>query len=443
MPAKHLSNDSLGILVTDRRRFYLRENVTKELWPSVAPFTTILSNKGTDRVPDPDFRMFEHRSGFVRQGFALAGSPAAWDPNGAPGILSAGATVTGKFGLGDNAGADSALIGLTFEVYRDGAYVGFVAVHDVNTANGQITLRSLGNPRAANNQIANLAAGDVLIVSGSAIGEGQTSPDPHHDDLELVYNSSQIFRTPLEITGTLHESSLRGYNKELARMRMEKNKEHKMQKERAFLYGARVSGITGTGFDASEAAGTHTVDRDGKKVRTTMGLITALYRHGSNDETSDDQAVFARAMASYTYGKFVDDMEKVFWYIPNSGYKTAICGPGAMSFWSKVGEEGFHKGNLRVQISDLQMDKLRFHFKWLETPHGMLKLVLAPALRHEYRNHMVILDEGNVGHIKYRDMYYATNIKTENNYDGQKDEYFSDEGIRIQLLESHKLFIFN
>ena len=444
MPAKMLSNDSLGVLVQDRRKFHLRENVTRELWTTVAPFTTIITNKrSTERVRDTDFRMFEHRSGFVRQYFQVASStPPEWPDNGDPGAKVTEVATKNKTGLGDSGSSQESLIGLVFEIYNnDGDYKGLTTVHDVD-ASGNVTLRSLGNPRDADNRVQNLTEDDRLVVNGSAIGENQTSPEPFHDDLELVYNSPQIFRTPLEISGTLHEAALRGYNNELARLRLEKNKEHKMQKERAFLTGQRVPGIQNTGLSDGSVSGSHTKDKDGKPVRTTMGIISALYRHGKREEGHDDQAVFERAMSSYTYNKFVDDTEKVFWYVPQSGYKTAICGPGAMSFWSKINDEGFHKGNLKVTLSDLQLDKFKFYFKWLETPHGMIKLVQAPALRHEYRNHMVIIDDSNIGHVKYRDMYYATNIKTENNYDGQKDEYFSDEGIKISLLETHKLFVF-
>lgn len=438
MGAKRLSNDTAGILFQDRRKFYLRENVTKELWPTVAPFTTIISNKGiSGGLPDPEYKMFEHRSGFIDQSFAIDGAPGVWVGGGTPGALTTTATpidgVKG-FGTGDLAH----LIGLVFEAYSSaGVYKGVVSVH--NVAGSDITYRSLGNPRAANNTIAALADNDRLECIGSAIGEGEVSPEPHHDDLTMVWNSCQIFRTPVEVTGTLYTASLRGYSKELARLRKEKSKEHKMQKERAFLHGQRAPGF-GSGGAGGDDAGTHTKNKDGKTVRTTMGLISAIYRYGTT--SGDDQGVFTPSKAAYTYANFIDDTEKVFHYIPNSGFKTAICGPGAYSFFSKAAANGFHKSTVQLSLSDLKMDKLKFHFRWIETPHGMLKLIVSPALRGRYTDHMVIFDEDLLDYKQYRPMYYATNIKTENNYDGVKDEYFSDEGIGIQLIESHKLFVF-
>lgn len=446
MPAKNLSNNSLGILHTDRRKFYLPENTTKELWANSTPFTTILANKGMETdLPDPDYKMFEHRASWFRQQFTIATAPGAWANSGASGALHADEfTIKDKRGLGSGeTSADESLIGLVFEVYSSAkAYKGIVTVHDV-TGNG-VKLRSLGNPRdQEDGHVAALAVDDYCVVMGSAIGEGETSPEAFADDLELVYNSCQIFRTPVEVTGTLHKAALRGYSNELARLRNDKSHEHKIQKERAFLVGNRAAGLKGGSGASGSDAGSHTSNKNNKTVRTTMGIVSAQYRYGSADDTNDDQVVFNRAKASYTYSKFVEDSEKWFWYVPNSGYKTAICGPGAMSYFSQLGDNGFHKGTQRVSVSDLQRDKLKFHFKWVETPHGMLKLIMSPALRYEYNDHMVILDEDNLSMTQYRKMYYATNIKTENNYDGVKDEYFSDEGVKISLLESHKLVILN
>jgi len=443
MPAKNLSNNSLGILFQDRRKFYLPENTTKELWAESTPFTTIMSQKGYEKnLPDPEYKMFEHEASWYRQTFEADGAPGAWAASGLPGELHAGEfAIKNKRGLGSGAGGDESLIGLVFEVYSAaGGYKGVVTVHDVNGS--AVKLRSLGNPRDASNEVSALADNDLFVVMGSAIGEGETSPEAFADDLGLVWNSCQIFRTPIEVTGTLHKAALRGYSNELARLRSDKNREHKIQKERAFLIGQRVPGLGQPGANGADA-GEHTTNKSGKTVRTTMGIISAQYRYGSASETDDDQVIYNRAKASYTYAKFVEDSEKWFWYVPNNGYKTAIVGPGVMSFFSMLASNGFHKGTEQVSISDLQRDRLKFHFKWLETPHGLIKLVMSPALRYEYNNHMLILDDDNISLTQYRKMYYATNIKTENNYDGVKDEYFSDEGVKINLLKSHKLVVFS
>ena len=58
---------SAGVLYTDRRDFYVSPQVVKELWTDVSPFTTVISNREQRKVPDPIFKMFEHRNPWVKQ----------------------------------------------------------------------------------------------------------------------------------------------------------------------------------------------------------------------------------------------------------------------------------------------------------------------------------------------------------------------------------------
>ena len=74
---------------------------------------------------------------------------------------------------------------------------------------------------------------DYYLVIGNAHGEGSSAPDAWADELDVVYNSCQIFKTPLQVTGTLEAAVLRGESSELARLRRMKAQEHKMQKEKA------------------------------------------------------------------------------------------------------------------------------------------------------------------------------------------------------------------
>ena len=53
---------------------------------------------------------------------------------------------------------------------------------------------------------------------------------------------------------------------------------------------------------------------------------------------------------------------------------------------------------------------------------------------------MLVVDEDNLFHAQYRSPMFQANIKTDNGYDGVKDQYFSDEGVGVSLIESHNLF---
>ena len=416
-----------GVLFTERRDFYMSPQVTKELWTAVTPFTTIVSNRSYETgLKDPEFKMFEHRSPFVKQQFLQADSTAS--------LLTTATEIAIDNITGLNSTVDDSYIGLEVKVWNPAdtsAPVGTALVTAQDTA-GKVSMKSLTGSAftVANNYI--------YEVVGNAYGEGTEAGDAWADELSIVWNTTQIFKTPIEITGTLYEAALRGYSNELARLRMEKNKEHKIQKEKAFLYGASP---VGTNMDGAGTFSTAwQTDANSKQVRTTTGLITAIEAYG--DSSGEDQSIFDINTATYSYSDFVDDMEKVFQYVPENGVKTALVGGTALSYWSKIdGGSGLvGQSNWTVNMSDVKKDSLGFNYRLLDTPHGTLKLVWAPVLRGYRAGNMVVISDENLSLKQYRPSKFQANIKTDNAYDGVKDQYFSDEGVGIELIESHKLF---
>jgi hypothetical protein len=333
MSVKMLSNNSLGVLYTDRRIFHVDPFVVRELWNDVAPFITFAANTRIIQVPDPNFKMFEHRSGWIKQMFVYNdATPSAWPTNGSPAETISGITVDGIVGLPV---IDPSWKNLKCEVFASNltTYKGQVLVVGVAADNTSITIKSLGNPRSTTNQHSALADNDVFIVVGNAFGEETTAPEGYTDELEVVYNSTQIFKTSVQISGTLAAAALRGYSNELERLRLDKSKLHKIQKNRDFLYGTRPSGtgmksLAGTSY--SDSHSTEQTDADGKTVRLTMGAVPLIYRYGVT--TGDNQNIFTIDAATYKYSNFVDDTEKIFQYLPEDGTKIALCGSGALSY---------------------------------------------------------------------------------------------------------------
>ena len=429
-----------GVLYTDRRDFYVSPQVVKELWTDVAPFTTVISNRESRKVPDPIFKMFEHRNPWVKQKCLVNnGSGVTLDDD------DSGDTVAVDNIVGLSSTPDDSWIGLVFEFWNvaETTKAGTAVVTAVSGSN--LTMKSLSG--AAFSVVDNAP----MYVIGNAQGEGMTAPEAWADELQVVYNSSQIFKTPLQITGTLLAASLRGESSELARLRAQKNQEHKMQKEKAFLFGQRDSG-TGLGeaaYDAGNKASNvdetfaddGRTDASGNVLRTTYGAVSAMDKYGESG-SYDYQNVFSISEATYTYNSFVDDMEKVFQYVPEAGVKRAFCGAGALGYWSKMaGSEGIAgSSGWTVNLSDMRRDSLGFNYKVLETPHGILQLIPTPALRGPYNKYMLVVSEENLFHAQYRSPMYQANIKTDNAFDGVKDQYFSDEGVGMTLIESHHLF---
>mgnify|MGYP003111135757 CR=1 FL=1 len=425
---------SSGVLYTDRRDFYMRPNVVKELWTDVTPFTTVVANQQTiSGLKDPQFKMFEHRNPWQKQYFQQSTTQAVAADNGADTWTVKSGSVVGLEGEGGDYAYNS-WIGLECEVWS--------ALTPGSTKRGVVLITAVaGSGSSANISVKNMgdasitpSDGDYLIVVGNAYGEGTSAGTAWSDELSVVYNQCQIFKTPLQITGTLLEASLRGESSELARLRDQKSQEHKIQKERAFLFG-RSPINTSAGFDDNSLS-----DADGNIVRSCMGIIPAIEKHGA--ASGADQNRFEISEASYSYDNFVDDMEKVFQYVPEAGMKRAFCGMGAMSYFSKMSGASGLAGNSgwTVNLGDMKRDALGFNYRVLESPHGALQLIPTPVLRETYNKTMLVVSDENLFHAQYRAPKFQANILTDDAYDGVKDQYMSDEGIGVTLIESHKLF---
>jgi hypothetical protein len=425
MAAKNFS--ASGVLYTDRADFYLNPQITKELWTTVAPFTTMIADKGFSAgLSSPIFKMFEHRSAFVKQYF---------DNNGISGTIPAASSsstltvnIDGIHGLKST--VDNSYIGLELEVWnstlttKKGVALVIAAPSTTSLALKSMTATTI-----------TVADNDRFYVIGNAFGEGTESPEAWADEIEVVYGSTQIFKTPIEITGTLYEAALRGYSDELSRLRIEKAKEHKIQKERAFLFGAAPMNYRSTFGDST------LVDANGNTVRATNGLVTLLESYGNS--SGDDQNVFSCDYATYTYSDFLDDMEKVFQYVPENGNKTAFVSQKILSYFSKLSSNSGFSSGWDITMSKQETDRLGYDIRYLTTPHGTLKLVWNPLFRDARNNLMLIVSEENLELKQYRPMKFQANIKEDNAYDGVKDQYFSDEGLGVTLIESHKLFKFS
>jgi len=432
---------SSGVTWTDRRDFYIEPNVVKELWTDVAPFLTAVTNWAQkNNLKDPMYKMFEHRNPWVDQRFTCADTDTiAADDVEVTVTLPAQVNTVGSentFGLGTARTASYA--GLVCSVHTADSTSGVskpsadrkgVVVITTYTSGTSIGVKSLGAALT-------LVSGDWFVVVGNAHAENSVSPTAWADDLKVVWNQTQIMRTPIQVSNILKKAVLRGEVDELIRLRMQKGSEHKIQKNKTFLFGSSQLGANLTYGDTFTDS--LTTDANSEPIRTTLGIYEALIRYGAT--SGDDQNNFTITEASYTYDNFVADMEKVFQYYPEDGMKTMFCGAGMMSYWAKLTMA--KKSEWGIYISDMKRDTLGFNFKMLETPHGLIQLVHDPCITKQsaYNKTGIIVDKNNVFHAIFEPATFKQNILTDNGYIGQKDEYFSDEGVGINTLPAHKYF---
>jgi len=451
-----------GVLFNDRRRFYLDENTFSELYMSETPFLSGLMNVGSEATDDPDYKMFEYRATWANPYLTVV-TTAAWGASPAvPGTDSGAIEVSSGNGIPISGG----LVGALVDIWDGSAaptsaytqYKGTAVITSVVPASNDVTLKVISNPNVTGQEAAAISNGDKLWLRTSAAVEGAESGEAFSNDLQVVWNSTQIIRTPLEMTGTLASANLRG-EKERQRQRINKGREHMMKLERAIFNGVRTGGIggehhgTGAGSDGTFVSH-QTLTAGGTQLRTTMGVIPALIRYGRR--SGDQQNVFFNSVSGYDFDDFVDQTDKLAQYAPGGGEFVAYCGSEAYSFWSKLGSNNLSFAAGQIQIENTTSE-LGLHVKKVFAPSGVvLNIVRAPALNYgQLKTHMVVVNPDNAKLVSYRSnigeapggsysaVTYNTNIKTDNGYDGVKDEYVSDVGVGLTMMESHALMVFS
>lgn len=443
MGAKNLLDS--GFLYTDRRTFNLdRNDDIHYLYKEVTPFLGWLTDKRAEEVDDPDFKLFEDQGSWRYQRLSVNGAPSSWSNSGGPGE-TVSVDVDGVTGLS----VDDSLLGVQFAMWDENKenYKGNAIVNSV-TDSDTIVLKVLGNPENASEQAVDLADNDVLEVASHDWGEGKTAPEAKSDELRGVRNSCGITRTAVEVTGTLYKTSLRAtrggeFSSELDRLRRNKMKEHKLRLEKKYLLSWRTGGIGGTAHGAGGGTDStfinHQSDKDGNTVRTTAGFIPIMKRYGRT--SGDYQNVFNFNKADMTQTDLVEMGEKIFQYA-NGVTRKAFCGPSAMSYWQTMANA--KASNWDINISPAEVDKYGSRIRYLDLGHGVYELTVLQSLRGTgYDNVMLVPHEDHIERKYFRPDSYETNIKTDNNYDGIKDEWFSDDGICMTQIDAHSMVTLN
>lgn len=433
--AKYLGGSELGVLYTDRRTFDIDRNIVKELYPTVAPFTTFLTKLSYKPTNDPDYKIFEHRSQWVDQEFYV-GEIGTWTYFGKNvwGIdgLKVQKTVDGNNDVG------YLIPGLVLE-FRSSTNTlkGRAIITAVNSQQSIDVKSILKGATAGNAGLSDLVSGDKVYVLTNYFEEGSASPEATSDELTVVWNSCGIMKTSVEVTGTLLETALRGYSNELARLRKEKAMEHKMHKNRAFLFSDRnsaaisINGISAAGLGSPD----YLTGSNNRPLRSTMGAVTALERYGNADNK------FTITKASASFDEINAALEKTYARVNERGVKYGFAAPDVITWFTNTGSGSF-LGNSGTSLQVMNgTSRFGFPVKLIETGHGDLVLTKDIAFRGAYTGHMLVVDPKNIGIRVFRNPMYKTAVQA-NDVDMVKDMYISDEGLDISLLETHALFKF-
>lgn len=272
----------------------------------------------------------------------------------------------------------------------------------VSIATNTVTVvRGIGSTAAA------LLDNDELLAIGSAAQQGALSKPAHSNNLTEVFNYTQIFRRPVESTGTRMSSKDRTTPADWDRVLNEEGREYAKDIEYAAMFGHPA------------------VDLTGAQPRS----FTGGFEHYATQNVSDvggtmtEAELFASLRAPFRYS------------IGSTKLALAAMLPVDIV-------NAYPRGKLELIQAD--NDKTYgLELQQLVTPHGRLNFVTHPLMEGGvYANQIWVVDVPSIGY-RYlhgsngsRETGVRENIQARD-ADGRKDEYLGEVGFVIKNPLKH------
>ena len=454
-PGINATTAGISSLDSTRRLYNFGDRVAS-LAPEQTPWFVYLSKVAKQSTDDPTFKFMEQRHQWQRRNFTVHTEVPADDGGEVWVVQGSGSAQTAhavslecdydKYG---NVKANSQpgfllvdqIVALQTSVATDTSGTGAavkvchfkVKSVDLESNAGQadVTLEAVAidgtNVAAGDNT--NFFAWETTYkgeVIGSAFAEGTSFPTGWADELYAREGHCQIFKTASPVmSGTAQATRYRGIANEWQRVWKEKLMEHKMDLEKAMLFGM------GGAQDAS--------------VRRTHGIVPYTEKYGK---------VYNYKWTANTdsnYDTFLSIMEN--FYAPesgNSGNKLCLASRSVMSYMNKMGT-GFASASMsnpfRVDVN-YKDGKFGHKVMQVDTIFGGFTMVQQPLFRGPYADMMVLVD---MDHVKYRplvgngisrDTYIETNVQAPGD-DARVDQILTEAGLQIELPETHAVIKFS
>ena len=421
------------------RRLYNFGDRVADLAPEESPFFVYLSKVAKDPTDDPQFRWLKDRNKIqmADRSFAIDASTHT--------VPAAGSTLS--FTVDDGSGANVGWLikGMVFAVGEtntstnepETAIVRIESAPVVGSTETSFTGRTIS---AASGSTTSAADGTKCTVIGSAFEEGSGAPDSWARELENGSGYCQIFKTSAELTNTARATHYRGYADEWNRIWNLKLREHKVDIERAMLYGnsTSVSSIN------------YTDGIVGHIIKNSQSQLTGATTQVSYTE---DKGYFTtRTDAETTYDVLLADLEVIFDPARGgSSSKLALCSLPVVSLFNKMGDGGFIDSSTVSTQAQYMIERAQGSFGHkvmkIDTVHGDLTLVKEPIFRGFAAGFMALVDLDQVsyrplvGNGLNRDTHITTNVQAADE-DLRKDMILTEAGLEVSLPEAHALFNF-
>ena len=419
------------------RRLYNFSDRVADLAPDESPFFVYLSKVAKVPTDDPQFRFLEDRN-------KIAITDRAFLIQAAVTLSAAGSLTTVTFDTAGGASVDWLVKGMVIAIGEDDDSTNQPAHNIVRVESlsdsGAYTTASVRTISKAGAASAELAVDDntKCRVIGTSFEEGSGSPDVWSRELDNDYGYTQIFKTACELTNTARATRYRGYADEWQRIWNLKLREHKVDIERAMLFGQRAS-IQGIQYSEGIA---------GQIMKNSQSNAVV---GGGQVSYNEGEAYFKSVTAAeWTYDDMLSDLEVIF--DPARGgnsSKLALCSLPVISQFNKMGDGGFIDNSTASTQAQYMIERAQGSFGHrvtkVDTIHGDITLIKEPLFRGLAAGFMCMVD---LDHVSYRplvgnglnrDTHIVTNVQSDDE-DLRKDMILTEAGLEVSLPETHALF---
>ena len=418
------------------RRLYNFSDRVADLAPDESPFFVYLSKVAKVPTDDPQFRFLEDRN-------KIAITDRSFLIQAAVTLSAAGSLTTVTFDTAGGASVDWLVKGMVIAIGEDDDSTNQPAHNIVRVESlsdsGAYTTASVRTISKAGAASAELAVDDntKCMVIGTSFEEGSGSPDVWSRELDNDYGYTQIFKTACELTNTARATRYRGYADEWQRIWNLKLREHKVDIERAMLFGQRAS-VQGIQYSEGIA---------GQIMKNSQSNAVV---GGGQVSYNEGEAYFKSVTAAeWTYDDMLSDLEVIF--DPARGgnsSKLALCSLPVISQFNKMGDGGFIDNSTASTQAQYMIERAQGSFGHdvmkIDTIHGGLALVKEPLFRNIASQFLCLVDLDNVsyrplvGNGLNRDTHIMSNVQGADE-DLRKDMILTEAGLEISLPESHAL----
>lgn len=276
-----------------------------------------------------------------------------------------------------------------------------------NESSGTLTVvRDFGGTKPQTDPTAyNLNHEDWLQLIGNAMVEGSRVPTEKIGQPVKQTNYCQIFRTPFSVSGTVQAERTRTSEQERARLTRKKGMEHRIDIERALLFGQKKEHI------------------NGNEIRRTLGGLTSFIQTNYFDVGADVGATASGELSEKDFELFCEQV-----FDKGSSQKLLIASGRLITVINEFGRQKLQTVS-KEEAYGLRMTRYI-------SAHGDLLIVRSKVLTNYYSGWGIVVDIDKVEYKPLRDTILKRNIQPDDE-DAIRDEYFTEATLKVENEECH------